>query len=104
MRNARRGEHRGSAGADNGPHLAAIWGIVDTLVDPVEVVSSSHMRAAAPAKMPRGSLPSIDPEAQVQWFSRVFEDEAVSTIDVEVLWDEEGDTSPTLVQRRRSLG
>ena len=77
---------------------------MDTLVDPVERLSSSHMPVAPRADVPRGSLPSIDPEAQVQWFSRVFEDEAVSTVDVEVFWDEESDTAPTLVQRRRSMG
>jgi hypothetical protein len=76
---------------------------VDTLVDPIEMLSSSHLPAAPPVERPRGSLPSIDPEAQVQWFSRVFEDEPSTTIDVEVSWDEESDTAPTLVLRRRGF-
>jgi hypothetical protein len=74
---------------------------VDTLVDPVEMVSSSHMPAAA-----RATMPTLDPEVQVQWFSRVvFDDEAPSApLDVEVSWDEESDTAPTLVLRRRTRG
>jgi hypothetical protein len=78
---------------------------VDTLVDPVETVSSSRMPAAAVAKRTdaaRTSLASIDPEAQVQWFSRTPEEESVSTVDVEILWDEESDSEPTLVLRRRA--
>jgi hypothetical protein len=73
---------------------------VDTLVDPVEMVSSSHLPAAQRVSGPRASMPTLDPEAQVQWFSRVFEDEAGSSVDVEVFWDEESDTCPTLVRRR----
>ena len=74
---------------------------MDTLVDPVEVVSSSHMPAAS-RDGARASMPTLDPEAQVQWFSRVFdEDEPASTVDVEISWDEESDTAPTLVLRRR---
>ncbi|MGO9000264.1 MAG: hypothetical protein ACLQVI_43605 [Polyangiaceae bacterium] len=89
---------------------------MDTLVDPVEMVSSSHMPVAkrdggAPPRAarslqgdaPRASFPSIDPEAQVQWFSRVFEDEPATSLDIEISWDEEGgDTEPTLVLRRRT--
>ena len=78
---------------------------MDTLVDPVETVSSSRMPVAPVARRTdaqRTSLPSIDPEAQVQWFSRGFEEEPASTVDVEILWDEEGDTEPTLVLRRRT--
>ena len=76
---------------------------VDTLVDPVELVSSSHMPAAPRVDMPRTSLPSIDPDAQVQWFSRgVLDEEPASTVDLEILWDEESDTEPTLVLRRRA--
>jgi hypothetical protein len=76
---------------------------VDTLVDPVEMVSSSHLPAAPAAggmRGPRASMPTLDPEVQVQWFSRVFEDEAASSVDVEVFWEEESDTCPTLVRRR----
>jgi hypothetical protein len=103
---------RSKAGMDRG--LLAFWGEelgspVDTLVDPVETLSSSHMRAAARAAGvnsggdgPRPTLPSIDPEAQVQWFSRVLDDEPVSTVDLEILWDEDGDAEPTLVLRRRA--
>jgi hypothetical protein len=73
---------------------------VDTLVDPVETLSSAHMRAAPPAA-PRPTLQSVDPDAQVQWFSRVIEDEAPPpAIDIEIAWDDESDTSPTLVLRR----
>jgi hypothetical protein len=83
---------------------------VDTLVDPVEVLpSSSHLLVAEPSGVDvppppplRGSLPSLDPDAQVQWFSRVFEEEPPSCVDVEVLWDEESDTEPTLVLRKRA--
>ena len=88
---------------------------VDTLVDPVELVSSSHMpvaprdggatpRAARSAQgdAPRASFPSIDPDAQVQWFSRVFQDEPATSLDVEVSWDDEDDADPTLVLRRRT--
>jgi hypothetical protein len=82
---------------------------VDTLVDPVEALSSSHMRAAARATGmsggadgPRPTLPSVDPEAQVQWFSRVLEEEPASTVDLEIFWDEDGDAEPTLVLRRRA--
>jgi hypothetical protein len=95
---------------------------VDTLVDPVELLSSSHMRAAprsgesarsAPRagvtdghrEPHRASFPSIDPEAQVQWFSRAaFDEEPVSTVDVEISWDEECETEPTLVLRHRVKG
>jgi hypothetical protein len=80
---------------------------VDTLVDPVELVSSAHM-AAAPnvlgAEAPRGSLPSIDPEAQVQWFSRMPDDEPVTSVDVDISWDEWGDTEPTLILDRYTSG
>ncbi len=75
---------------------------MDTLVDPIELVSSSHMHAAPPNAGPRASMPSLDPDAQVQWFSRVFDEEPPSVIDVEVAWDEESDTAPTLVIRRRT--
>jgi hypothetical protein len=75
---------------------------VDTLVDPIELVSSSHMLAASPSAGPRASMPSLDPDAQVQWFSRVFDDEPPSVVDVEIAWDEENDTAPTLVIRRRA--
>ena len=80
---------------------------MDTLVDPVEMLpSSSRLPAAKPAepppRAPRGTLPSLDPDAQVQWFSRVFEDEAPSGVEVDVLWDEESDTEPTLVLRKRA--
>ena len=79
---------------------------MDTLVDPVETLSSSHMRAAprigVGADAPRPTLPSIDPEAQVQWFSRILDDEPASTVDLEILWDEDGDAEPTLVLRRRT--
>jgi hypothetical protein len=81
---------------------------VDTLVDPVEVLpSSSGFLAAKPAepppRAPRASLPSLDPDAQVQWFSRVFDEEPTTgiAVDVEVCWDEDGDTEPTLVLRKR---
>jgi hypothetical protein len=79
---------------------------VDTLVDPVETLSSSHMRAAArvAAEAPRPTLPSVDPEAQVQWFSRVLDEEPISTVDLEISWEEDGDTEPTLVLRRRAQG
>jgi hypothetical protein len=90
---------------------------VDTLVDPVEMISSSHMPAAprvgvgvggAPLDGPRGSFPSIDPEAQVQWFSRMPENEPVTTVDVdvavEISWDEDCDTEPTLILRGRPRG
>jgi hypothetical protein len=75
---------------------------VDTLVDPVEMLSSSHMRAAAPAPPPRQSFSSFDPEAQVQWFARVMDDEPVTTpaLDIEISWDEEPETTPTLVAWR----
>jgi hypothetical protein len=83
---------------------------VDTLVDPVELVSSAHM-AAAPnvlgADAPGGSLPSIDPEAQVQWFSRMPDDEPVTSVDVDISWDgwdEGGDTEPTLILDRYTSG
>ena len=75
---------------------------MDTLVDPIEMLSSSSLRVAPPVEGRRASLPSIDPEAQVQWFSRVFEEEAVSTIDVDISWEEESDTAPTLVLRKRA--
>ncbi len=75
---------------------------MDTLVDPIELVSSSHMLAAPPPGGPRASMPSLDPDAQVQWFSRVFEEEPPSVVDVEVAWDEETDGEPTLVIRRRA--
>ena len=81
-------------------------GALDTLVDPVEMVSSSHMRAAPRADGPRASLPSIDPEAQVQWFSRVGfdEEEPISTVDIiEISWDEESEPEPTLVLQQRRL-
>ncbi len=76
---------------------------MDTLVDPIEFLSSSHMVAASPSAKPRSSMPSLDPEAQVQWFSRILEDDPQppSVLDVEVAWDEESDTAPTLVLRRR---
>jgi hypothetical protein len=75
---------------------------VDTLVDPVETLSSSQMRAAKPApSAPRPSLPSIDTDASVQWFSRLDEPApAPALIDIEIAWDEDSDTSPTLVIRR----
>jgi hypothetical protein len=77
---------------------------VDTLVDPVEMLPSSSRLPAAKATPPRGSMPSLDPDAQVQWFSREFPpNEAPSaSIDVDVSWDEESDTAPTLVLRRRA--
>jgi len=77
---------------------------VDTLVDPVEAIpaSSSHMQAAAPTPPMRASLASLDPDAQVQWFSRQFTDEPQTSVDVDVSWDEESDTAPTLVLRRRA--
>jgi hypothetical protein len=87
---------------------------VDTLVDPVEMLpSSSRLLAAKPAEPPpraprppqRPTLPSLDPDAQVQWFSRVFEaTEAPSGlgVEVDVSWDEESDTEPTLVLRKRA--
>jgi hypothetical protein len=62
---------------------------------------------------PRASLPSVDPEAQVQWFSRdlasfqPFQDEPATAVDIPIVtngWDEENDTEPTLVLRRRALG
>ncbi len=76
---------------------------MDTLVDPIELLSSSHMVAAPPSATPRSSMPSLDPEAQVQWFSRILEDDpqSPSVLDVEVAWDEESDTAPTLVIRHR---
>ncbi len=81
---------------------------MDTLVDPVEMLpSSSRLLAARPAepapRPPRASLPSLDPDAQVQWFSRVFDDEPTTgiAVDVEVCFDEESDTEPTLVLRKR---
>jgi hypothetical protein len=81
---------------------------VDTLVDPVEMLSSSSGLLAAkpaepPPRPPRASLPSLDPDAQVQWFSRVFEEEPTTgiAVDVEVCWDDENDTEPTLVLRKR---
>jgi hypothetical protein len=79
---------------------------LDTLVDPVEMVSSSHIPAAPRADGPRASFPSIDPEAQVQWFSRAgFEqEEPISTVDIEISWDEENEPDPTLVLRRRLQG
>jgi hypothetical protein len=48
-------------------------------------------------------LPSLDPDAQVQWFSRVFDEEPTTgiAVDVEVCFDEESDTDPTLVLRKR---
>jgi hypothetical protein len=76
---------------------------VDTLVDPIEALPSSTRVPAAKPAPPRGSLPSLDPDAQVQWFSRDFSQEAPSSsIDVDVSWDEESDTAPTLVLRRRA--
>jgi hypothetical protein len=77
---------------------------VDTLVDPVEMLpaSSSRLPAAKAAEPPRASLPSLDPDAQVQWFSRQFPDEGPSSIDIDISWDEESDTAPTLVLRRRA--
>ncbi len=90
---------------------------MDTLVDPVEMLpSSSRLLVAEPAEPPpraprpprpppRASLPSLDPDAQVQWFSRVFEaTEAPSGlgVEVDVSWDEENDTEPTLVLRKRA--
>jgi hypothetical protein len=77
---------------------------VDTLVDPVELLSSSHMPVAPRVDVPRGSLPSVDPEAQVQWFSRMPEDEPVTSVDVDVFWDEGNDTEPTLVLERYTHG
>ncbi len=81
---------------------------MDTLVDPVEMLpSSSRLLAATPAEPPprgpRASLPSLDPDAQVQWFSRVFDEEPTTgvAVDVEVCFDEESDTDPTLVLRKR---
>jgi hypothetical protein len=50
----------------------------------------------------RASLASLDPDAQVQWFSRQFTDEPQTSVDVDVSWDEESDTAPTLVLRRRA--
>ena len=73
---------------------------MDTLVDPVETLSSAHMRAATPAAPPRPTMQSVDPDAQVQWFSRVLEEPPPPAIDIEIAWDEESDTSPTLVLRR----
>jgi hypothetical protein len=78
---------------------------VDTLVDPVELIpaSSSRLLVAPPAEPPRASLPSLDPDAQVQWFSRAFAEEVqTASIDVDVSWDEESDTAPTLILRRRT--
>ena len=79
---------------------------MDTLVDPVEIVSpsSSRMRVARPAaEPPRATFPSLDPDAQVQWFSRDFEEEVPSaSIDVDCVWEDENDTAPTLVLRRRA--
>jgi hypothetical protein len=104
MNEGRPVERASPARAKNGPRLAAILGgsggaAVDTLVDPIEMLSSSHMRAAAPIAPPpaRASLPS-DPDAEVQWFARVFDEEA-SGVDIEIAWDDE-DSSPTLVLHR----
>jgi hypothetical protein len=77
---------------------------VDTLVDPVEMISSSHMPVAPRVDVARASLPSVDPEAQVQWFSRMPEDEPVTSVEVDVSWDEDCDTEPTLVLSRRTHG
>jgi hypothetical protein len=78
---------------------------VDTLVDPVEMVSSSHLPVAPRVGGDvRASMPTIDPEAQVQWFSRMPEDEPVTSVEVDVSWDEGSDTDPTLVLWRRSHG
>jgi hypothetical protein len=46
-------------------------------------------------------LASLDPDAQVQWFSRELTEEVTSSIEVDVSWDEESDTAPTLILRRR---
>jgi hypothetical protein len=72
---------------------------VDTLVDPIETLSSSHMRAAAPAPGTRASLQSVDPEGEVQWFSRLPEE---SSVDIEIAWDarDDEDSCPTLVIAR----
>ena len=43
---------------------------MDTLVDPVEVVSWSQVSAAPRVDAARASFHSLDPEAQVQWFAR----------------------------------
>jgi hypothetical protein len=80
---------------------------VDTMVDPVEMLppSSARMRAAAPAPPPappRGSLPSVDPDAQVQWFERMsFAPEPASSIDVEVAWEDDGEPTLVLTRPRR---
>jgi hypothetical protein len=81
---------------------------MDTLVDPVEVLplSSGRMEVAPPLPPPpRASMPSFEPDG-TQWFERVFVDpEASSSIDVEVHWEEESDSCPTLVAARpRVLG
>ena len=74
---------------------------LDTLVDPVEMLSSSHLPVAPPVEGPRPTFASLDPDAQVQWFSRVFDEEPTTAVDVDIAWDEDGDTEPTLVLRRR---
>jgi hypothetical protein len=80
---------------------------MDTLVDPNEVLplSSGHLEVAPPLPPPRGSMPSFEPDG-TQWFERVLVDPAeASSVDVEVQWDEENDSSPTLVlPRPRILG
>jgi hypothetical protein len=76
---------------------------VDTLVDPVEAISgsSSHLKAAQAVEPARATFASLDPDAQVQWFSRELTEEVTSSIEVDVSWDEESDTAPTLILRRR---
>jgi hypothetical protein len=85
---------------------------LDTLVDPVEIVSWSQVSAAPRVDAARASFQSIDPEAQVQWFARPhpIENEPSGSVEVDVSWDaswdvsgdEETDVDPTLVLRKRT--
>jgi hypothetical protein len=82
---------------------------LDTLVDPVEVVSWSQVSAAPRVDGPRASLQSVDPEAQVQWFARphahAVDQEPSGSVDIDISWettgDDETDVDPTLVIRKR---
>jgi len=81
---------------------------VDTLVDPVEIVSWSQVSAAPRVDAPRASFQSVDPEAQVQWFARPhpIEKESSGAVDIDISWevsgDDETDVDPTLVLRKRA--
>ena len=83
---------------------------MDTLVDPVEeIASSSHLPVAPRVDGARASLPTLDPEVQVQWFSRPPAREPAQSVDIDIeidtaALDEEGDTEPTLVLRRQPPG